>query len=113
MSIRAQGLRTWLWQRFSAVYIGVFILFAVIGLTGTTSWDFHSWRELFRDPVLAVATGLFFVALFIHAWVGGRDVLMDYIKSGAPRFLALNIFALGLMALACWLMLIFVRVMVS
>ena len=113
MSIRAQGLRTWLWQRFSAVYIGVFLLISLGGLTGAADWDFHSWRALFRDRVLAVASGLFFIALFMHAWVGGRDVLMDYVKAGTPRFLALNIFALGLVALAFWVMLIFIRVMVS
>ncbi len=29
---------------------------------------------------MRIATFLFLVSLFLHAWVGVRDILMDYIK---------------------------------
>ena len=113
VSIRAQGLRSWMWQRFSGAYIAVYLVFALVGLVVGQPWDYAGWRALFQDPVLAVATGLFFLALFVHAWVGGRDILMDYAPAGAPRFMALSLFALFLLGLGMWLALILVRVVVS
>ena len=29
---------------------------------------------------MKLATFLFLVSLFLHAWIGMRDILMDYIK---------------------------------
>ena len=52
--------------------------------------DYESWYALFRHGAMRLATFLFFVSLFVHAWVGMRDILMDYVK-GAGLRLALEV----------------------
>ena len=46
---------------------------------------------------MRVATLLFAFSLAWHAWVGVRDILMDYIKPDGPR-LALQVLTLLLLA---------------
>ena len=42
------------------------------------------------------ATLLFFVGLFLHAWVGMRDILMDYVKPTGLR-LALQVVVIAML----------------
>ncbi|HEX2391234.1 MAG TPA: succinate dehydrogenase, hydrophobic membrane anchor protein [Casimicrobiaceae bacterium] len=79
------GLRDWLSQRVSAV---VMTLYTVL-LLGIVLWhgglDYATWRELFAGNAFRIATFLFMVALFIHCWVGVRNILMDYAKPLSVR----------------------------
>ena len=43
------------------------------------------WRDLFQNGWMRVATLLFAVSLAWHAWVGVRDIVMDYIKPDGLR----------------------------
>jgi succinate dehydrogenase / fumarate reductase membrane anchor subunit len=79
------GLRDWLSQRVSAV---VMTLYTVL-LLGIVLWhgglDYATWRELFAGNAFRIATFLFMVALFVHCWVGVRNILMDYAKPLSVR----------------------------
>jgi succinate dehydrogenase / fumarate reductase membrane anchor subunit len=50
-----------------------------------------------------VATLLFGLALFWHAWVGMRDIWMDYIKPTALRLTLETLTVVTLAAYAGWL----------
>lgn len=79
------GFRDWLAQRITAV---VMILYTVVFALGVASLErpgFEEWRALFASGFMRFATFLFFVALFYHAWVGVRDIFMDYIKPTGVR----------------------------
>jgi succinate dehydrogenase / fumarate reductase membrane anchor subunit len=79
------GLRDWLSQRVTAV---VMTLYTVLFL-GIVLWhgglDYATWRELFAGNAFRIGTFLFMVALFIHCWVGVRNILMDYAKPLSVR----------------------------
>ena len=91
------GTRDWLAQRITALIMAVFTLI-VIGLVATrTPFTFETWRELFTRGWMRVATLLFALSLAWHAWVGARDILMDYIKHDGLR-LALQVFTVLLLA---------------
>ncbi len=47
-------------------------------------------------------TFLFFVSLFYHAWIGVRDIWMDYIKPTGVRLTLHVIVALLLVGYAGW-----------
>ncbi len=113
MSIRAQGLRTWLWQRFTGAYLAAFVVFAFLGWTFSGPWDFASWKHLLADPVLVIAIFMFFAALILHSWVGVRDIIVDYMPSGTARFVALSVLVLVLIVLGVWVTLILLRVVIS
>ena len=79
------GLADWLAQRLTAV---VMILYTLLVL-GIVLWhgglDHAAWRALFEGQPFRVATFLFMVSLAYHAWVGMRNIAMDYVKPIAIR----------------------------
>ncbi len=106
MSSRGQGLRAWLLQRVTAVYLAVYIPAAALWLAAHTPLAFPTWREWFALPAVAVATGLFFVSLLAHAWVGMRDIVIDYVHPDPWRYSLLALLALALVAMGFWVALV-------
>ena len=51
---------------------------------------------------MKLATFLFLVSLFLHAWIGMRDILMDYIKPTGVRLGLETAVAVALVAYAGW-----------
>ena len=87
------GLRDWLAQRITAAIMAVYMVIVVFGLVGSTPFSYQIWRGIFAHSWMRIATLLFVVSLAWHAWVGMRDILMDYVKPDGLR-LALQIFVL-------------------
>lgn len=110
MSWRASsGVRSWLTQRLTAIYIVVFLMvFAFVW--GGQSITYESWRAWVAHPAANIALLLLVFALLMHAWIGGRDVFIDYIKSIAARYVLLIVFGLGLVIIGVWTMSILLRV---
>jgi len=79
------GLRDWLAQRITAVIMAVYSLILAFVLFFGAPLNYGVWRELFTQGWMRVATLLFALSLAWHAWVGMRDVLMDYVKPTAIR----------------------------
>ena len=79
------GLRDWLAQRITAVIMAVYSIIAVVVLLVNSNITYAVWRDLFAQGWMRVATLLFAVSLAWHAWVGVRDIFMDYIKPDGLR----------------------------
>ena len=79
------GLTDWLIQRLTAVLM---VAYTVLVL-GIVLWhggiDYPLWRLLFDNAAFKLASLLFMVALLYHAWIGMRDIFMDYIKPVGVR----------------------------
>ena len=91
------GTRDWLAQRITAVIMVVFSLILLVVMTDAKPISYGVWKELFAQGWMRVATLLFAFSLVWHAWVGARDILMDYIKPDGLR-LALQVLTLLLLA---------------
>jgi len=91
------GTRDWLAQRITAVIMAVYSLILVYVFMTNPPPTFGVWSNLFEQGWMRVATLLFAFSLAWHAWVGVRDILMDYIKPDGLR-LALQVFTLLLLA---------------
>jgi succinate dehydrogenase / fumarate reductase membrane anchor subunit len=87
------GLRDWLAQRVTALIMAIYSLIVVSVLLSEHPVTYAIWRDLFAQGWMRVATLLFAASLAWHAWVGVRDILMDYIKPAGLR-LALEVMAL-------------------
>ena len=94
------GLRDWLAQRVTAAIMAVYSVIVAIIVLINTPLSYTVWRDLFTQGWLRVATLLFAVSLAWHAWVGMRDIIMDYVKPDGWR-LALQI--VTLLTLAAYL----------
>jgi succinate dehydrogenase / fumarate reductase, membrane anchor subunit len=79
------GMRDWLSQRITAVLMALFtiVLLAQVLFGGPLGYD--RWAGIFSAQWMKVLTFVVFVALGWHAWVGVRDIWMDYVKSAALR----------------------------
>ncbi|WP_455211584.1 succinate dehydrogenase, hydrophobic membrane anchor protein [Kaarinaea lacus] len=101
-SAASLGLKAWLVQRLTAVYMAVFILFAVIKFLLTPPQSYQEWIAWVAHPVTNAALALFIVALLFHAWVGLRDVIMDYVKSFTIRTGLLSVLIIVLSGCGLW-----------
>jgi succinate dehydrogenase / fumarate reductase membrane anchor subunit len=79
------GLRGWLAQRISAIVMAVYVLLLIVTLLAVRPSGYDGWKGLMSQGWMRIATLLFFVSLILHAWVGMRDILMDYIKPTGLR----------------------------
>ena len=102
MSRKASGLKAWALQRVTAIYIGLFGLYLLLTLLTAAPVDYAAWRDWFANPVMGIATLVFVVAILLHAWVGIRDVVIDYVWNTAARVTVLAVVALVLVACGLW-----------
>ncbi len=89
MSLPMTGLRAWFLQRATAIYIGLFILYLLVYFAADAPQSFEEWRSWIGQPGVTVSWALFFTALLFHAWVGMRDVVLDYVHSTPVRLTVL------------------------
>jgi succinate dehydrogenase / fumarate reductase membrane anchor subunit len=88
------GLRDWLAQRVTAVLMALFtllVLAQVIFSKGPIGYD--KWAGIFSTQWMKAITFSVIIALLYHAWVGIRDIWMDYVKPVSVR-LSLQVFSI-------------------
>lgn len=73
------GLRDWAMQRLTAVIMLIYTIAFIIFLIALPSGH-EAWQAFFAQTWVKVFTQVTFIALALHAWVGIRDLWMDYIK---------------------------------
>lgn len=86
------GSRDFLVQRMTAIIMAVYTLILILAIIFSPSLDFQSWRHLFTFHFFAIPLGqllatLAFLSLAWHAWIGVRDIWMDYAKPTGVRLL--------------------------
>lgn len=79
-------------QRVTAVIMIVYTLILFFGYLFTSDMDFNAWRNLFTFSVGALPVGqllatLAFLSVCWHAWIGVRDIWMDYVRLAGLRLL--------------------------
>ena len=100
------GIRDWLMQRVTAVLMVIYIIFVVCFVVlhsyiQENTWvglDHDMWTWLFSGFWMRAISLLFWVSVFYHAWIGVRNIVMDYVKSARVR-LAIYVLAVLLLLL--------------
>ena len=96
------GLRDWLIQRITAVVMALYSVTMAGYLLLQTDLDYDVWTGLFSSQTVRTFTLLFMFSLFYHAWIGIRDIVMDYVKSAAVRLVIHVLVILALLLYAIW-----------
>ncbi|OFL32493.1 succinate dehydrogenase [Achromobacter xylosoxidans] len=86
------GVMDFIIQRITAVIMAVYTLVLLISILLMPAFTYESWHALFTFyvgvlPVGQILATLAFVALAWHAWIGVRDIWMDYVKPVGLRLL--------------------------
>lgn len=80
------GLRDWLIQRVTAVVMVLYSVF-LAGWLCVHELSYDTWTLLFSSSLMRSFSLLFLLAVFYHAWIGVRDIVMDYVKPASIRLL--------------------------
>jgi succinate dehydrogenase / fumarate reductase membrane anchor subunit len=96
------GLRDWLMQRATAVLMALFTIIVIVQVLMPGEMSYEKWSGIFAHQWMKVLTFITIASILWHAWVGVRDVLMDYVTQLAPR-LVLQVAAIAwLVGCAGW-----------
>ncbi|GLR26621.1 MULTISPECIES: succinate dehydrogenase, hydrophobic membrane anchor protein [Limnobacter] len=96
------GLKEWMVQRITAVIMALYTIGLFLAVLFTPGLNYQKWVgffnfELFAFPMGKILALLAFFSLCYHAYIGIRDIWMDYVKPTGIR-LALQVFT------ALWLL---------
>ena len=108
MTRHASGFKAWILQRISAVYLALFsvyLLFTLILYPPASHEAFKTW--ILSSPVL-IWLLLFIYLLLLHAWIGIRDVAIDYLWHTGTRVIVLSLVGLMLSACGLWALVILI-----
>jgi len=111
VSRQLSGLKAWIIQRVTALYIALFTIIAVSWFFLTNKpLTYQNWSDLIASPLINLAIATFFVALLLHAWIGARDVIVDYISAVWLRMTLLGLTAIFMIICGLWaLQILFTR----
>lgn len=99
-----QGLRPWIIQRISAVYIALYVIYFAYILMATQPISDTEWRAWMTWPANTIATGLFVISLLWHSWIGIRDVVLDYVPNVVARMMLLTLVVSVLLGSGMWML---------
>jgi succinate dehydrogenase / fumarate reductase membrane anchor subunit len=87
------GFRDWLAQRVTGVLMALFTIVLLLQVLVGGPMGYDKWAGIFAAQWMKVFTFVVIVSLLYHAWVGMRDIWMDYIKPVGLR-LVLQVFTI-------------------
>jgi len=96
------GQRAWLLQRLSAALMVVYLIYVVQHLLFRPPTDFAAWQTWWRGGFMALSSTFFLLALILHAWVGGRDIILDYVRPLGARITMLCLLGAFLIFCTLW-----------
>ena len=101
-SLTRNGFRDWIFQRVSAVIVGLYVLLFVGYLILNPHMLFVNWQVLFCYTAVRISTLIVLLAVVIHAYIGLWTISTDYIKSTWVRFSFQVVVWLALLAFVIW-----------
>ena len=100
-------MRDWLLQRVTAVLMAVYTIVLLVAFLTGQNFTYEGWAGLFAQQWFKLFSAVTFAGFAFHAWVGTRDVWMDYVKPvGLRLFLQIATIA-WLIGCAAWAFQIF------
>ena len=97
-SLTGNGLKDWLIQRVTAVYIAIYVAIVAGYFLTHHNINYIEWHAIMHNQFVQIATILALLMISLHAWIGLWTVTTDYIKCTALRLslqVAIAIFLLG------------------
>jgi succinate dehydrogenase / fumarate reductase, membrane anchor subunit len=97
-----KGVDAFLLQRLTAIVLAAFSLFVAVRLMFGAAEGYDAWAGMFVPVWMKIVTLAALLALFYHAWIGVRDIWMDYVKPTWVRLSLQTLTVLWLVFCAVW-----------
>ena len=97
------GTGSWLLQRATAGMLALVMPGLLVYFLIALPVDFAGWQALFAPLWLRISMLLAGLALALHAWVGMRDIFMDYVRPVGLRLALYLAVIVTLAATLVWL----------
>lgn len=94
------GWKDWLIQRVTAVIMAIYTIVLLVAFLVSPDRSYETWSGLFANQAMKLVTFLAIFALLYHAWIGVRDIWMDYVKPVGIRLTLQVLTVLWLIACA-------------
>lgn len=101
-SLTGNGLKDWLWQRASAIYLAIYFITLFFYLIFNQPLNYTTWHLLWQTPWIQVATGIAMIMVGLHAWIGIWTVTTDYLKCTILRLSVQGAVGLFLLSQLFW-----------
>ena len=102
MKPHTHGLGDWLWQRITAATMLLYTLVVALRWMMDAPLGAIGWKTWFTPLPFSLLTLLFLLALMYHAWLGVKEILMDYVHDKKPRAILQALVTLALLGYAGW-----------
>jgi succinate dehydrogenase / fumarate reductase membrane anchor subunit len=96
------GTRDWLAQRITSVVMALFTVAVIVQVLLPGEMGYDKWAAMFSRQWMKALTFTVVVSLLFHAWVGMRDIWMDYVKPVAARLTLEALTIVWLVGCAGW-----------
>ena len=103
---RYPGMRAWLTQRLTGLLMAIYSVILLVLVLVYTPSTYADWLKFSQPLWWRFDTWLFWICLSIHAWLGVRDVLKDYVPHEQIRMVLLK-----LVVIVLWLYMIWITVL--
>jgi succinate dehydrogenase / fumarate reductase membrane anchor subunit len=96
------GTRDWLAQRITSVVMALFTVAVIVQVLLPGEMGYDKWAAMFSRQWMKALTFTVVVSLLFHAWVGMRDIWMDYVKPVVARLTLEALTIVWLVGCAGW-----------
>jgi len=96
------GLRDWLVQRLTGIVMAIYTVVLLVYFLTAQNFSYEGWAGMFAQQWFKLFTAATLFGLFYHAWVGMRDISMDYCKNAGLRLVLQTVLVLWLVVCAAW-----------
>lgn len=77
-------------QRVTAIIMAIYTVVLLVGFLFMGELNYENWRNLFAFTCLGMPVGqmlatVAFLSVAWHAWIGVRDIWMDYVRAPGLR----------------------------
>ena len=96
------GIGGFLGQRLTAIVLTLYVVILALRIVFGGRGGYDNWAALFAPTWFKILTLVAWTAVAYHAWIGVRDIWMDYIKPASVRLALQTLTVLWLVACTLW-----------
>jgi len=97
------GFKAWYHQRISAIFLLIGLVYITFEIIALGRFSYNSWINWVNNDFNAIILLITTWSLCLHAWIGLRDIILDYVSTVWLRLTTLTIFSIAFLTMCLWI----------